>query len=40
MFLFTDDNLQNPAPDYLTPAYEGERFQLYKVRKSPQPEEG
>jgi hypothetical protein len=38
--LFTDDNPQNPAPDYLTLAYDGERFQLYKVRKSPQPEEG
>ena len=34
--LFTDDDAANPAPDQLTPVYEGDRFQLYKVRKPEQ----
>jgi hypothetical protein len=34
--LFTDDDAANPAPDLLTPVYDGERFQLYKVRKPQQ----
>jgi hypothetical protein len=34
--LFTEDDSPNPAPDFLTPVYDGDRFQLYKVIK-PQP---
>jgi hypothetical protein len=32
--LFTDDDASNPAPDLLTPVYDGGRFQLYRVTKS------
>ncbi|MGO9007881.1 MAG: hypothetical protein ACLQIQ_16095 [Beijerinckiaceae bacterium] len=34
--LFTEDDPVNPAPDFLTPVYDGDRFQLYKVRKPQQ----
>jgi len=31
--LFTDDDAVNPAPELLTLVHDGDRFQLYKVRK-------
>jgi hypothetical protein len=31
--LFTDDDAVNPAPEFLTLVYDGDRFQLYKVKK-------
>jgi hypothetical protein len=31
--LFTDDEAVNPAPELLTLVHDGDRFQLYKVRK-------
>jgi hypothetical protein len=31
--LFTDDDAINPAPELLTLVHDGDRFQLYKVRK-------
>jgi len=34
--LFTEDDPPNPAPDILTPVYDGDRFQLYKVHKPQQ----
>ena len=31
--MFTDDDATNPAPELLTLVHDGDRFQLYKVRK-------
>jgi hypothetical protein len=31
--LFTEDEADNPDPDRLTLLYEGDRFQLYRIRK-------
>jgi hypothetical protein len=31
--LFTDDDAGNPAPEFLSLVYDGDRFQLYKVKK-------
>ena len=38
--LFTDEDAANPAPDLLTPVQQGERFQLYKVRRHSGPANG
>lgn len=37
--LFTEDDPPNPAPDILTPVYDGDRFQLYKIRKPARPQQ-
>jgi hypothetical protein len=31
--LFTEDDAANPAPEFLTPVYDGGRFQLFRVNK-------
>jgi hypothetical protein len=35
--LFTEEDADNPDPDRLTLLYEGDRFQLYKINKTPTP---
>jgi len=32
--MYTADDFSNPAPDILTPVYIGDRFRLYKIRKT------
>jgi hypothetical protein len=32
--LFTEDEATNPDPERLTLIYEGDRFQLYRIKKS------
>jgi hypothetical protein len=38
--LFTEDQPPNPAPDLLTPVFDGDGFELYKVLKPPPLEAG
>jgi hypothetical protein len=33
--LFTEEEAENPDPDHLTLLHEGDRFQLYRINKSP-----
>jgi hypothetical protein len=35
--MFSDPDLENPAPELLTLIHDGERFQLYRVNKAAQP---